>query len=355
MNIARPTVAEERWLALADAHPALRGAVEAHGGAGGWRTTTRLARVLGFLLGLFATSLLAGALMAVPSPLLVGGLAWVIAAEWLVARRRVFHSGIEEALYLLGAAALGVQLLVWSEPRSEALAVLLMSLAVLLVGWRLLNPLFTTLAAVGLSVVVALVGRRFLGPDINFAEAAVFCCVLAVAALVAGGRAWQRPAHDRMLDGLVILMPWVAHGWVIQARGAAVSAHAIALCLALAFLGLHMSTGLRRRRHAPLIAAAGNLACAGWALHGLLDWPVHIELMVAGALLLGVAMVIDRLLRGRESGISSGPDEDAALELAQLAGAAGLGHAAAPAGTSAPAGYAGQGGEFGGGGASGRF
>lgn len=354
MMIARPTVAEERWLALADSHPTLRGAVEAHGGTGGWRTTTRLARVLGFLLGLFATSLLAGALMSVPAPLLVGGLASVIAAEWLVARRRVFHSGIEEALYLCGAGALVVQLLVWTEPRSEALAVLLMSLAVLVVGWRLLNPLFTTLAAVGLSVVVALAGRRFLGPDINFAEAAVFCCVLAVAALGAGGRTWQRPAHDRMLDGLVILMPWVAHGWVYQARGVTVSVHAAALCLALAFLCLHLYTGLRRRRHAPLIAAAGNLACAGWALHRLLGWPVYIELIVAGVLLLGMAIVVDRLLRGRESGISSGPDEDASLELAQLAGAAGLGHAAAPAGA-APAGYAGQGGEFGGAGASGRF
>ena len=39
-------------------------------------------------------SLLAGVLSPLPSPLIVGGLLLVVAAEWLVAQRRVFRSGI---------------------------------------------------------------------------------------------------------------------------------------------------------------------------------------------------------------------------------------------------------------------
>ena len=136
MIIARPTVAQERWLLLAARYPALRAAAERSGKAGAWRSTTWLGRCLGVLLCLFGMSLLAGVLSPLPSPLMVGGLLLVVAAEWLVAQRRVFRSGIEEVLYLFGAAAVVAQLLIWSEGNNEALAVALMCSAVLLVGWR---------------------------------------------------------------------------------------------------------------------------------------------------------------------------------------------------------------------------
>ena len=100
MIIARPTVAEERWLVLALRYPALRRAVEDTGLGGPWKTTTWLARCLGFLLGLLATSMFAGMLVAFPSPWLLGGLVMMGVAEWLVAQRRVIHSGVEEAVYL---------------------------------------------------------------------------------------------------------------------------------------------------------------------------------------------------------------------------------------------------------------
>jgi hypothetical protein len=354
MKVARPTTSEERWLTLAARHPALRAAVEATGNGGGWKTTTWLGRCLGFLLGLLATSMLGGALALFPAPLLVGGCALMLAAEWLVERRRVFRSGIEEALYLCGAIGVVVQLLIWSDGSNEALGVALIATAVLLVGWRLLHPLFTTLALGGYSLAIALVDARLLGGDLNARAAGIFCALLAVLALVAGARSWQRPAHDRMLDGLVIAMPWLASGWFGADGGFGNrAAHWTVLAVATAFLLVNIVVGVRRRQHAPLIGAFGNLVCAAYALHRLLPWERHWQLIFAGGLLLIVAALLERTLRNRDSGITSDAlDDPTGLDLAQLAGAAHL--SPAPAAVATPT-VQGQGGEFGGGGASGRF
>ena len=352
MNIARPTVTEERWLLLADRYRALRSAVEATGNGGAWKTTTPLGRGLGFLLGLFGTSFLAGALSLFPSPLLVGGLLLIIAAEWLVAKRRFVRSGIEEAVYLCGAIAVAVQLLLWSDGNNEALGVAFISTAVLLAGWRLMNLLFTTLAAAGYSLAIALAGGSLLGSRMNTLEAGIACAVLAIVALVAGGRQLRRPSHDQMLDGLVIVMPWLAYGWLVTYGWGRSASIWMALALALGFFTVNVVVGVKRRRHAPLISALGSLVCAGYALHELLRLPLHWMLIVDGALLLAVAVLLDRRLRNLQVGVTSRKlDESASLDLLQLAGAAHI----TPAPAATPASVQGQGGEFGGGGASGRF
>jgi hypothetical protein len=353
MIIARPTVSEERWLTLAGRYPALRAAAEHTAYGGGWKTTTWLGRCLGFLLGLLGTGMLAGVLFAFPSPLLIGGLLLMVAAEWLVAQRRVFRSGIEEAVYLCGAIAVVAQLLVWSDGSNDALGCALIATAVLVVGWRLLNPLFTTIAVAGYSLAIAMVGSSLFGGGMNTIEAGIARVVFAVVGLIAGGREWRRPAHDRMLDGLVIVMPWLAHGWLTAYawRGNAPIAWA-ALAVALAFFAVNLVVGVKRRQHAPLIGALGNLACVAYAVHRLVPWPLHWQLIVAGALLLAAAVMLDRLLRARREGITSAAiNEPAGLELAQLAAAAGI----APAPAAPDPGVQGQGGGFGGGGASGRF
>jgi hypothetical protein len=356
MHIARPTVTEERWLALAGRHAGLHAAVERAGHGGGWKTTTWLGRCLGFLLGLLGTGMLAGVLFAFPAPLLVGGMLLMVAAEWLVAQRRVFRSGIEEAVYLCGAIAVIAQLLVWSNGSNDALGCACIATAVLLVGWRLLNPLFTTLAFAGYSLAIALVGGSLFGGGLNTFGAGIACVVFAVVALLAGAREWQRPAHDRMLDGLVIVMPWLAHGWLTAYgwRGnAAIAWSALALALAAGFLLVNLIAGVKRRQHAPLIGALGNLVCVAYALHRLVAWPMYWQLIVAGASALAVAVLLDRRLRGRARGITSRPlDEPAGMELAQLAGAA---HIVPGPGAAAGTGTQGQGGGFGGGGASGKF
>jgi len=353
MNVARPTVAEERWLTAASRHPALRAQIEALGQGGGWKTTTPLGRVLGVLLTLLGMSLLGGALSAFRSPWLVTGVLLMIAAEIMIARRRVYRSGIEEVLYLGGAVAAVMQILDWSNGDSEAGAVALLSAAVLLVGWRLLNPVLTTLAAAGCSLAISLVGTHLLGGNLRTLESAAFCGVLAIVALLAGARRWQRPSHDFMLDGLVMVMPWLGGMWLMGDAWRDDARSGFALVISTAFFSLLLATGLRRRQHAPLIGALGSLACAGYAAHELVEWPTYWQLIAAGAALLLTAWLSDRRLRSREDGLSSRAVDDLpGIELVQQAGAAVL---APQPGAPAAASVGGQGGGFGGGGASGRF
>jgi hypothetical protein len=354
MIIARPTVEQERGLALADRYPALRAVVEKADSTGGWKTTTWLGRGLGFLLGLLATSLLGGVLSPLGSPLIVGGVALVVVAEWLVAQRRVYRSGIEEAVYLCGAVGVVVQLLIWSDGNNEAAGVALVATTVLLVGWRLLNPVFTTLAAAGYSLAIAFVDTHLFAGNLNLRAASIACAVLALAALAAGSRQWRRPSHDQMCDGLVIVMPWLAYGWLIAYgwRGSALVTWT-ALGLALGFFVVNLFAGVKRRQHAPLIGALGNLVCVAYSLHELIHWPMHWKLILAGAILLAAAWALERLLRDRLEGTTSqAVDEPEGLDLMQLAGAVQI--APAPGPEPQP-GVHGQGGEFGGGGASGRF
>lgn len=354
MIIARPSISEERWLVLAARYPALRAAIDQHGHDGQWKTTTRLGRCLGFLLGLLGVGMLAGVLSQMPSPLMVGGVILVIGAEWLVAHRRVFRSGLEEAVYLCGALGIVVQLLIWSDGNNAAAGVACVATAVLFVGWRLLNPLFTTLAAAGYSLAIAAAGQDLFGSSMHNMAAGIACAMLAVIALIAGGLKQQRPSHDRMLDGLIITMPWLAHGWLTAHDWRASKATLLAvLALALAFIAMNLIVGVLRRQRAPLISAMGSVACAAFTLHQLLDWPLHWELIAAGATLLAAAVSVERLLHQRTEGLTTGKQDDsAALDIVQLAGAAGM--SPAP-GAAPPQGVQGHGGEFGGGGASGRF
>lgn len=355
MIIARPTVKEERWFTLALRYRALRTPVEQLGQGGPWKTTTWLARCLGFLLGLLATGMFAGMLAPFPSPWLVGGLVMMAVAEWLVAQRRVIHSGVEEAVYLCGAIAAVAQILVWNRSGGhEEVGVALIAAAVLLVGWRLLNPYITTLAAALFSLAVAMSRGHLFGGGLREMEAGLFCSALAVGALIASGREWQRPSTDRMLNGLVVVMPWLAFVWFAIWSGFSSPLRAqVALALAAGFFVLYAVTGILRRAHAPLIGALGLLVCTAWALRQIVIWPLHWQLIAAGGVLLVAAIVIDRQLRGRSEGITSRQlEESSGLDLLQVAAAAHL----APKPGEAPApGMQGQGGGFGGGGASGRF
>lgn len=350
--IARPTVEEERWLLLADRYPALRGSPQLRQRGGGWKTTTWWARILGFLLGLFATSLLAGVLFLLPARWLVGGILLMLAAEWLVAQRRVYRSGVEEAVYLCGAVCVVGQILDWGDV-GGAVVCALVATAVLLVGWRLLNPVFTTLALAGYSLAIALAGDTGYAWGWNSRAAAIFCAAWALAGLIAGAYPWRRPSHDRMCDGLIIVMPWLCWCWLLAHVWRGRSENYVALAVALVFCIAWCVVGVKRRSHPPLLGAMGSLACAACSLHYLLPWPVYWQLIAAGAALLLVAVVLERALRGRAAGItSSALQEPEGTDIVQLAGAAHLAPDPGPAPSPA---VQGQGGDFAGGGASGRF
>jgi uncharacterized membrane protein YgcG len=157
-----------------------------------------------------------------------------------------------------------------------------------------------------------------------------------------------------MLDGLVIVMPWLSYGWLAAWTGSFAAQRAqVALAIVLGLLVLYVVIGIRRRSHAPLIGALGLVVCTAWASRHFVAWALHWQLIVAGAVLLIGAIVIDRLLRPRLEGVTSRPlQEVAGLNLLQVAAAA---HLSPRPGDAPPAQVAGQGGGFGGGGASGRF
>ena len=157
-----------------------------------------------------------------------------------------------------------------------------------------------------------------------------------------------------MLEGLVIVMPWLAYLWLAIWSGSYAPLRAeAALAIALGFFVVYGVVGIRRRSHAPLIGALGLLVCTAWALRHFVIWPLHWQLIAAGGVLLVAAILVDRLLRSRLEGVTSRPlDEATGLDLLQVAAAA---HLAPRAGEAPALDVQGQGGGFGGGGASGRF
>jgi hypothetical protein len=362
MNLPRPTVGEERWLTLAARHPGLREAIERRGETGGWKQVTPLTRTLLFVLGVILASLVASIVMLVglPWPGVVAGVAQVAAAEYLIRTRRMFACGIDEALWLSGAAGLTFQLLDTLGVTDDAWPWII-TVAALAAGMRLLNPWMIAIAAISstLGLFVAF------GSDWEPAVALpVSLCsfVLAVGALLAGRRHYQRPAHDAMVGAALVAFAACTHAWGVVAREAVrhdvplVSAPwLVALpLLLLAVLGAAcLACGLRWRAHAPLWA--GLLCVAALLAEFLrgLAWPWEWRIMAGGAVALVVAVVAERGLRRSRHGLTSRQvvADDGLLDLLQLGGAASL----TPASAARPEGYDGGGGRFGGGGASGKF
>lgn len=362
MSLPGPSPQDERWLAVANRYPSLHDAAEAR--AGGWKTPSLLSRVLMFVLGLFAAGLIGGSLLFVPGHWLVAGIAMVAAGEWLIRSRRLVQGGIEEAMILCGAIAIVAELLVQISGVGDAMSAVLLSLAVLAAGLRLRNPWFTTVAAIGLSMALAFAGEgKAFGSRSHTVLAMAFCIVVAIGALVAGARRWERPSDDRRLDGLVIAMPIAAQGWALAEWSAPLrlsslgpdgSGALVPAVLALAFAIVLALTGLRRRTHAPLVGALIQLAFLGWSLRELTGLPLYGRMILWGGVLLALGFALDRGLRRPRAGITSSPlgPRSRLDDLAQVYGAAHV----APA-TIAPASASdeGHGGNFGGGGASGRF
>lgn len=306
---------------------------------GGWKTSSWLSRCLLFMLGLFAAAMAGGTFALLPGPrLLVAGFALAGLAEFLIRRRHVLRPGFEEALYACGAAALAAQLAIWTG-RDAATGALLLALCLGVAGLRLLNPLFTTIAALLLSAGVALLAGEG-GPWQARAWAgSAVCGLLALAALTAAARCFARPAHDHMLDGLVFAMPAAASLWLLT--GEALLAAPVALSGGV----LCLVVGIRRRSHAALFAALLQIPCLAWSLHQRLPLAPHWQLIAWGAVVLAVVLGAERLLARHSSGFEG-------LEALPLAAAGGQ------SGTSDAGGapdVEGEGGAFGGGGASGRF
>jgi hypothetical protein len=370
MTSSRPTPTQERWLLLAERYRAYRHAEPVISGIAGWRSMSFLTRCAFFVLGLIAAvaaSAIIGVMFqrhfAIPAGFVVA-----IAGELLIRDRRLFAAGIEEALVATGYMLIACgALFAIDEFSHETRALLVVTFALLVTGLRLLNPLFTTLAALVCSFAVSSsMGLRlfysYSGHIFASLWTSAFCYAIAVVALVLGKKQFQRPSHDSMLDWLVVVTPVAGYLWSAQniwfeinstQRLWQVYVTVVPLCFAV----VGFVVAIHRRKHAPFFTTMGCVACVAYELRNLSGLPLYGRLIVWGALMLIVATLAERWLRTSRNGISSIQLEDRenVLSVAEMAGAA-LVTPATKSSTSEPSPtMEGRGGNFGGGGASGKY
>jgi len=290
--------------------------------------------------------------LAPPGALVIAGLASIAVAEWLILARRHFWSGIEEGLEVAGLIMLAFECIDRVGWSSESVGARFVCAAFAIAGLRLLNPLFTTLAA--LAFVLAL--------DAPPLGAGLVCYGIGLAALFAGAYRFRRPSNDLMLDWLIVVMPVAGYLWSASRTSLSVatdylhatpSAWLVPLC-PLFFAGIALAVGLLRRAHAPIVAFMLCVACTAYELRGLTGLGLESRLMVWGCVLLLVSLVLDRYLREPRGGITSRQvrDTDDSAGILGIAGSAVL---TPHSPSKAEASFEGGGGSFGGGGATGRY
>jgi hypothetical protein len=371
MSRWRPSPEEERWLAVASGLGAAVPRAAMAERTGGWRSTGPIARIALFVLGLVAAALLFAILgYGDETNLLVAGLIAVLAAEWLTVARRLYASGIEEGLCVAGFLLIGAWITMLIAPRSGYAAGTLESLVLIAAagaaGLRRLNPFVSTCAVLAF---VYWVGSTASAHAIDQAvgdgvTAAVVGFALAALALALGARQLRRPSYDRMLDWLVVTLPVVAYaqyaGWGSFGAAHSTSGGMSRLAMAglLSALGTAMLlTGLRRRRHAPLLGFMVCVGCLAMELRQVAALAPETWLILYGLAALLAGLALDRYLREPRNGLTSAAPTHRAgpLDVLQTAGAAVLAQRTGP--EPVPPGSAVTPGEgrFGGGGATGSY
>jgi len=372
MSRWRPSPDEERWLEVASELGAALPTSALTGRTGGWRSTGLLARSALFALGVVAAALLFGVLgISDKTMLLVAGLIATLAAEWLTVQKRLYASGIEEGLCVAGFLMIGLWFTMVVTPGPDftdgSFHVLLLIIAAGAAGVRRLNPFVTTCAMIAFvswagSTATAQALDRAIGAGMPMLA---FGCALAALALVLGARQFRRPSHDRMLDWLVATLPvaaylqhasWGAFDPTYAASGTATTRLATVVLL-LVLSAAMLTTGLRRRRHAPLWGFLGCVASLAVELRNSIPLAPETWLTLCGLVALIVGVAADRYLRQARNGLTSASltQREGALDLLQIAGTALLAKRTAPEPPAAEPGFEPGGGRFGGGGATGGY
>jgi hypothetical protein len=171
-----------------------------------------------------------------------------------------------------------------------------------------------------------------------------------------------------MFNWLIVAMPLAGYLWVASKDSSGLTLHSLAQApfarsiplLVLLPLGVAaLLTGIRRRRHAPLLAFMVCAGCIAYELRNLTGLSIQVKLIAWGSVVLLLTLVLDRMLRTPRRGLTSQRFEqgDSAFDLLQLAGASALAAPSIqPAAHPAPGPqFAGRGGQGGGGGASGSY
>ena len=348
----RPTPQQERWMAAAARFKVMRNHPWIAKRTGGWSAPSFIARCAFFVLGAVAGGLTTAVLeiLSRSAALLAAGVILLVAAEWLILRRRLFHAGMEEALWIGGLLLLTVHFLPSSGERGMSVAV---ALVLAVAAIRLLNPFLLTLAFAAASIAIELAGGHRLWGEHDVAMApSVFCYAAGAIALLLARVQFQRPSHDHMLGWLMVIMPLCGFLWLATQQAPAIR---VGTGLASGIFALAaLIVGIRRRSHAPLLACMASLGCVAYQLRDLTTLPLKLKLILWGSAALLAALGLDRYLRTARRGITSRQvgAGTAALDLVQWVGAGALSPRAAP---QADAPFKGGGGGFSGGGADGRY
>jgi hypothetical protein len=251
-----------------------------------WRANGLLAQAAFFLLTCIGLSAFYGLLRVLDmgGEGIVGGVAAIVLAEYLIGTRRWFFTGVEAALWLGGLFALISELPSSGKPE----AMLVLAAACAIAGARVRNPLFGALAAI---FVMLYFEQRF--------DLGVLCAlVIAFGACIALLRTWRRPTTEALWIALALVMP-------IAGRFTADREWRDTTILLYAIFGIiALSLALARRHHAFFLAAMIALAIAGTDFSE--KWnhaPAEAKLAISGSLLLILAFAISRALRGHTQGL----------------------------------------------------
>jgi len=168
-------------------------------------------------------------------------------------------------------------------------------------------------------------------------------------AAIALRRVWRRPSTEHLLGMIMIVMPGAAEiARLAKERGTAPLPFALLAALLIAL-------GVRARDRVTLAAGALTAGIAAYEVRELFAFPLELKLIIAGALLIALAVAVTRVLRGRTSGFVIEPSAitpyDEALQILGTLPAAHPVHA--PAADSGA--FEGAGGSGGGGGATDSF
>jgi hypothetical protein len=332
----RPAPQEERWIQVAARLGLRRDTPGMAERCGDWTAAPTLARCAFFALGALAAGLTAVIfnLSHVPAYLFIAGLGLVAAGEWLILKRHLFGAGIEEALDVAGWGLMTLQI---ADPFTDSSGVhsaLLIALALGLVGLRLLNPLITTLSVLALSSAIDSLAAHH-ASALPVPIAAAFCFALAAIALTLGATEFRRPSYDRMLDWLIVVMPLAGYlciagknaaGLTVQSLAQTPLARSIPLLILLTLGVAALMTGIRRRRHAPLLAFMVCAGCIAYELRNLTSVSIQVKLIAWGSVVILLTLALDWLLRTPRRGISSQrfKESEGGFDLLQLAGASAL-------------------------------
>lgn len=269
-----------------------------------------------------------------PRPGIVTGVAAIVAAEMLVARRWL-RTGVEAALLLGGLIALITELPSSGTPES----MLVVAAAFAIPAVRLRQPLFGVVAVVLITVWCE---KRLDGGTL----AAIALATVAALALV---RPLRRPSMEFFLALCVLVLPVAGRFHADEVW------RNLTILLFVVYAATMLVLAVRKRHHALFLSAAVGATIASIEIARLFTFPVELRLALGGASLLAIAFALHRVLRDRTEGFvlrdeKFTPHDDSLEVAATLAMQPGVSHPAA----AEPAPVLGEGG-FGGAGASGDY